>query len=77
MKNRSRLDIVARILDIAIDGTAKTKIMYLAYLSFAQLKEYLSTLMENGLIEFDARQKTYKTTKKGREFLVKYRKIEI
>jgi predicted transcriptional regulator len=45
MKYRSRTDIVATILDIANDGSTNTKIMYKAYLSYAQLKEYLSILV--------------------------------
>jgi predicted transcriptional regulator len=40
MKYRSRTDIVAMILDAANGGATKTKIMYKAYLSYAQLEEY-------------------------------------
>ena len=32
-------------------GTTKTSIMYKAFLSYAQLKEYLSFLLESGLID--------------------------
>ena len=42
MKNRSRTEIVAMILDSANGGATKTKIMYSAFLSFDQLTEYLS-----------------------------------
>ena len=31
----------------------KTKIMYKAFLSFAQLREYLTMLQDNGLIEYE------------------------
>ena len=41
MKYRSRTDIVSQILEAANGGATKTKIMYEAYLSYAQPKEYL------------------------------------
>jgi len=64
MKNRSRLDIIVTILDIAINGSSRTKIVYNAYLSNAQLKEYLSILIAKGLLgQID--ENVYKTTKKG------------
>jgi predicted transcriptional regulator len=69
LKYRSRTDIVTNILEAAMNGSTKTKIMYNAYLSFAQLKEYLVVIQESGLIEFDKETKTYKTTNKGVEFL--------
>jgi predicted transcriptional regulator len=77
MKNRSRLDITAEILNVANDGTLKTKIMYLAYLSFDQLEEYLALLTHNGLLEYDAKKRKYKTTSKGHDFLAKYSKVKI
>ncbi len=52
MKYRSRTEIVAMILEAANGGATKTKIMYKAFLSYAQLKEYLSVLIENDLIEY-------------------------
>jgi predicted transcriptional regulator len=68
MKYRSRTDIVSQILDAANGGATKTRIMYKAYLSYAQLKEYLSTLIENGLLEFNAGDGKYNTTAKGIKF---------
>jgi len=66
MKYRSRTDIVGSILKAANGGRAnKTKIMYKAFLSFEQLKEYLTVLQEKGLIEYEEEQKTYRTTTKG------------
>jgi len=53
MKYRSRSDISQMILESANGGSTKTKIMYKAYLSFAQLKEYLTVLQENGLLEYE------------------------
>ena len=51
MKYRSRTEIVCNILDSTNGGATKTKIMYAAFLSYAQLKEYLSVLIENNLLE--------------------------
>ena len=52
MKYRSRTEIVCNILDATNGGATKTKIMYTAFLSYGQLKEYLSVLVENNLIEY-------------------------
>jgi len=75
MKYRSRTDIVSQILEAANGSATKTKIMYKAYLSYAQLKEYLSVLVENGLLEFEKGTQTYKTTSKGLQFLKTYSQI--
>jgi predicted transcriptional regulator len=69
MKYRSRTEIVAMILDSTNGGATKTKFMYKAYLSYAQLKEYLSVLIENNLLEYVEGTQTYKTTEKGLFFL--------
>jgi predicted transcriptional regulator len=69
MKNRGRTEIVSMILEAANGRVTKTKIMYKAFLSYAQLKEYLSVLIENNLIEYHEGTQTYKTTEKGLNFL--------
>jgi predicted transcriptional regulator len=69
MKYRSRTEIASRILESATGGATKTKIMYKAFLSYAQLKEYLAVLEENGLLEYDKSEQTFKTTEKGTRFL--------
>ena len=74
MKYRSRTEIVSLILEAANGGGAtKTKIMYKAFLSFAQLREYLTTLQDNELIEYD--HQTYRTTEKGMRLLQIYNKM--
>jgi predicted transcriptional regulator len=75
MKNRSRTEIVAIILDSANGGATKTKIMYKAFLSYHQLKEYLSVLIENGLIEYINVTQTFRTTEKGLKFLRMHNEI--
>ena len=69
MKYRSRTEIVSMILEAANGGATKTKIMYKAFLSYNQLKEYLSVLIENNLLEYIEGTQTYKTTEKGINFL--------
>ena len=75
MGNRGRTEIVSNILDAANGGVTKTKIMYKAYLSYNQLREYLSVLIENNLIEYIDGTQTYKITEKGLHFLKMYNEI--
>ena len=76
MKYRRRTEIVGLILEAANGGGAtKTKIMYKAFLSFAQLREYLTTLQDNGLIEYEGGMQTYRTTEKGMRLLDIYEKM--
>jgi predicted transcriptional regulator len=69
MKNRSRAEMLATMLKAANGGTTKTKIMYSAFLSYSQLKEYLDILKENNLIECLEGTQTYRTTEKGLNYL--------
>jgi len=70
MKYRSRTEIVGCILDAANGrGATKTKIMFKSFLSYVQLKEYLSILMENNLLEYLDGTRTFKTTEKGLNYL--------
>jgi predicted transcriptional regulator len=76
MGNRSRTEIVGSILDAANgEGTTKTKIMYFGFLSYNQLNEYLSILIENNLIEYLDGTQTFKTTEKGLNFLKMHSEI--
>ena len=56
-------------------GATKTKLMYSAFISFNQLKEYLSLLAENGVIQYEETH-TFRTTEKGRHFLKLQNKID-
>jgi predicted transcriptional regulator len=75
MKYRSRTEIVSMILEGGNGGATKTRIMYKAFLSFAQLREYLSLLVENNLLEYLEGAKIYKTTEKGLNFLKMHNEI--
>jgi|SoiMetStandDraft_2_1073263.scaffolds.fasta_scaffold175431_2 predicted transcriptional regulator len=86
MKYRSRLEIIASMLQVASRGDAsRTTIMYKSFISHAQLKEFLSFLLQKGLVleyhKDEARshrgEKTlqYKTTEKGLHLLHLYNEM--
>ena len=75
MKYRSRTEIVSMILEAANGGATKTRIMYKAFLSYAQLREYLSVLIENNLLEYLEGAQTFKTTEKGFNLLRMHNEI--
>ena len=77
-------NMLSTINDSDSEGATKTSIMYKSFLSYAQLKEYLSFLLEKGLIdEFPQQTETsgnekslYKITEKGLRFLQISQEIE-
>ena len=75
MKYRSRTEIVSMILEAANGGATKTRIMYKAFLSYAQLREYLAVLIENNLLEYLEGIQGYKTTEKGLNLLRMHNEI--
>jgi predicted transcriptional regulator len=84
MKYRSRIQIVAEILESitsivatsADNGKAtSTKIMYKAYLSYTQLKEYLDLLLRNDLIRYQESKRTFIITDKGMHLLELYNQL--
>ena len=68
---------MAEILNAASDktGAGRTKILYRAFLSYAQLKEYLPALTRRGLLSYGIDAQTFKTTQKGLRFLDTYNQI--
>jgi predicted transcriptional regulator len=75
MKNRSRTELASNILEAANGGANKTKIMYRAFLSYAQLKEYLAMLTQNGLMVHELEGEMYRTTSNGIKFLESSRQL--
>ena len=77
--NRTRVEILASILNVAEHGTLKTHIMYKANLSHRQLEKYLTFLQENGMLLQVADEETdsqlYKVTEKGIDFLKDYSRL--
>jgi predicted transcriptional regulator len=76
MTYRSRTDIISKILQAANGGITKTKIMYHAFLSYAQLQDYLRVLIQNDLLSYDLDTRTFKTTKKGLRFIEIYNQMD-
>jgi len=76
MKYRSRTDIVGLILEAANGGATKTKIMYKAFLSYAQLKEYLTVLLQNDVLEYEDETQLFRTTEKGLRLLQMYTQFD-
>jgi predicted transcriptional regulator len=70
-KYRSKLEIVADILDAVGDGAKKTRIMYIANLSYKLLGKYLTKTIEAGLVSSD--DNNYEVTEKGRVFLERFK----
>ncbi len=67
MHYRDRTDIIREILEVAngAEDITRTKLMYKAFLSYTQVKEYLALLTERNLISYDSITHTYRTTEKG------------
>ena len=75
MKYRSRTELASNILEAANGGATKTKIMYKAFLSYAQLKEYLAMLTQNGLVAHDVEGENAWTTSNGIKFIESTREL--
>ena len=76
MNYRSRTEVASDILEAAIDGATKTKIMYKAFLSYAQLKEYLAMLIQKDLMAHNIEGDKYRTTNNGVKFLESSRQLD-
>ncbi len=64
------MKIIADILKVAREGAKKTKIMYVANLSYSLLEKYLGETTTMGFLFFD--NYAYQVTEKGQAFLEKY-----
>lgn len=77
MPYRDRTEIINQILVIANGGNVtRTKIMYRAFLSHFQVKEYLTLLTERDLLSYDTVTQTYKTTEKGMKLIQAYNQLD-
>ena len=78
MKHRTQEEITALILEVianSSNGTTQTIIMYKAYLTFAQLKRFLSSLLEKGIIGYKKEDQLYTITEKGIHLLQVYNQL--
>jgi predicted transcriptional regulator len=73
MKYRSRTDIVAIILESAsIRPISKTRLMYMSYIPYDQMKSLVPVLIKNDLLIFDKQTHRFHTTPKGLRYLKLY-----
>ena len=70
VKYRDRLEIIVAILNAVGDGAKKTKIMYVANLSYKLLEKYLGETVRVGLVS--SNHDFYEMTEKGQAFIEKY-----
>lgn len=70
VKYRERLEIMADILSAVGNGAKKTRIMYVANLSYKLLEKYLGETINVGLVCFN--HDSYEVTEKGRTFIERY-----
>ena len=76
--NRGKIQIMGDVLALATSGIKKTHIMYRANLSYEQVHLYLGELIGKRLITQDVSSSdgvVYRTTEKGREFLLHYTRL--
>jgi predicted transcriptional regulator len=66
------------ILEVAVDGAIKSQIMYRANLSFRNLHEYLSLLLDLEMLTTTDKggKEVFVTTPKGVRYIQSYREIE-
>ena len=71
MKIRSRVDIIASILQMANGGAKRSKMTMNNY----HLLRHISLLCENDLLQYDKKENVLRTTPKGIEFLTAYNEL--
>ena len=71
-RRRSNIEIIAEMLKVGENGAGKTRIMYNANLSYAQIQKYLGFLMNQGFVdkmEMGNPSVTYQVTESGLKLL--------
>jgi predicted transcriptional regulator len=77
-RRRSRIEVICDILNEALGGANKTRLMYHCNLNFMRFNRYLQELLDAGLVERVGSNPEgivlYKTSDKGRELVKVLRK---
>jgi len=73
MKYRTKIEIIADMLEIAREGAKKTHIIYQGNLSFKLANLYLKALEKAALLAFKPENGYYILTEKGKRFVAKFR----
>jgi len=78
VRRRSRLDIIADVLDASYGMVGKTHLMHKCSMSFTQMKEYLDLILEAKLLEVenDGTNLFFRISIKGRSFLKSYQGLK-
>jgi predicted transcriptional regulator len=78
LRHRSRSEIISSILQATNGNSARiTEIQFMTYLtSYSILKQYLTQLHQNGLIEYTESERKFKTTPKGMQVLQVYNDMD-
>jgi predicted transcriptional regulator len=68
---------MAEIMEVTKESQLKTRIMYKVNLSFNQINEYLSFLIERGFVKvsLENNKKIYTTTLKAKNYIENYREM--
>ena len=76
-ERRDRLHIMKEIMEAAKGGQLKTRIMYMVNLSYSQVNEYLSFLIEMGFLSAQLKngKKVYETSAKGELYIENYHEL--
>ena len=69
--------MISAMLEAAEEESKPTEIMYKAYMSYEQFKEYLSLVTSRKLLEYNSTRRTYKITSMGKELLGKCEKLKL
>jgi len=76
---KSKLDIMAHILENCNENTTKMRLMHKCNLNFSQLNLFGTCLVEAGFLKVSKRTggiETFETTDKGKEFLRDYERTK-
>ena len=76
MVKRDRVEIIAEILGLCSEPKTKTHVMYGTNLSWKMLQYYLSELQSRELLKVHNNSTRYVTTKRGRDFVKKWRELK-
>ena len=78
VRRRSRLDIIADMLDASHGRVRKTHLMYKCSMSFTQIEGYLNLILGAKLlvVENDGPNLLFKISRKGRSFLRSYQGLK-
>ena len=72
-RRRDKEEIMYKILSAAIEPATRTRLIYASFLSNAELRQYITLLLEHRMLQVDPITKTkLKVTEEGRRFLRLY-----